>query len=99
MAGMTRWRADTVVSAFLMREVQLAEHFSEEFVQDILGVFAAEVALDNERERKEGDSCGASVNDERYKACIAHKITRDVVKPDGGCNHDAEGDECAEYVQ
>ena len=37
---------------FLMREVQLAEHFSEEFVQDVLGVFAAEVALDNERERE-----------------------------------------------
>ncbi len=37
---------------FLMREVQLAEHFSEEFVQDVLGVFAAEITLYNERERE-----------------------------------------------
>lgn len=35
-----------------MREVQLAEHFAEEFVQDVLRVFAAEVALDDERERE-----------------------------------------------
>ena len=36
----------------LFCKVQLSQHLSEEFVQDVLCVFAAEVALDNQRERE-----------------------------------------------
>ena len=32
--------------------MKFAEHFAEEFVQDVFRVFAAEVALDDERERE-----------------------------------------------
>lgn len=59
----------------LTRQMQLAQDFPEKFVQDVLGVLAAEVTLDDKREREQCDTCGTGVNDERYKSRIADKIS------------------------
>ena len=79
--------------------MQFAQHFAEEFVQDVLRVLAAEVALDNQREREERDARGAGVDDEQYKARVADELAGDAVEADGGEYHDAEGDERADHVQ
>ena len=83
----------------VFRKVQFAQHFSEQFVQYVLRVLAAQVALDDKREREERDARGAGIYDEEDEICITYKLTRDMVEPDGGRNHDAEGDERAEHVE
>ena len=79
--------------------MQLAHYFSDEFVQDVLRVFAADVALHNERECEEGNARGARINHENDEVRVADKFARDVVKADGRYNHDSECHEGAAHVQ
>ena len=79
--------------------MQFSHHLSDEFVQDVLGVFAADVTLHDEREREEGNARSAGVNHENDEVRVADKFARDVVKADGRYNHDAERHEGAAHVQ
>ena len=79
--------------------MELAEDLPQQLVQEVLGILATQVALDDQGENNEQDTDSKAVDNKNNKTRFPDKFTGNAVKAYGSPNHDSKGHQGAKHVE